>query len=340
MVAGEQQQVAGVDGHAEVVDGAAGGGDGRRHHVAAVDNRRCADDEHHLRCRREHLAEHAGERSLAVLAAFFRAQAAAEALEAPADDPCRLVQHRVPAARKPRLHQGHLQGPKRRHPQRRLLARQDRLGLREARAVHRERDDLDGCQQLAPRDPGKGRQACHGHGLVDAVHGVQPCGIDDHQPVSPGEQVAAAGEGGSGADTVAGQRRCEPGGGLVLAHVVGLEPRHHHLGVAGVFERRHVRGAQDPALLEDGVGDPQAVGQNRAGAGVDGNGAEPHGAAPRRRIAVICARIEVAISPGDRAPMSRPTGPWSRARAASSKPAARRRSRRRAWVRRLPRQPI
>ncbi len=43
-----------------------------------------------------------------------------------------------------------------------------------------------------------------------------------------------------------------------------------------------------------------------------------HAAGPRRRARVSSARIEIAISAGESAPMSRPTGPWMRASAVSS----------------------
>ena len=60
----------------------------------------------------------------------------------------------------------------------------------------------------------------------------------------------------------------------------------------------------------------------------------------RTRTATTCATIDTAVSAGVRAPRSSPTGPYSRASCASSRPAASSRSRRAAWVRREPSAPM
>ena len=59
-----------------------------------------------------------------------------------------------------------------------------------------------------------------------------------------------------------------------------------------------------------------------------------------RQAATIWAATDRAISGGLAAPMSRPAGPWTRASAASSKPRARSRSSRAAWVLREPSAPM
>ncbi len=93
--------------------------------------------------------------------------------------------------------------------------------------------------------------------------------------------------------------------------------------VAGRGERRNVGRGEDAALLENAVADLEAVGDDRAGGLVERRRPELHASAalPRRSprsTSVISARIETAISAGDTAPMSSPTGPWMRAK--SSRP--------------------
>ena len=67
-------------------------------------------------------------------------------------------------------------------------------------------------------------------------------------------------------------------------------------------------------------------------------GQEPLG--PARSSCVISAMTETAISAGDWAPMSRPTGAWIRSVSAGLKPASASRERRAACVLLLPRLPM
>jgi hypothetical protein len=60
---------------------------------------------------------------------------------------------------------------------------------------------------------------------------------------------------------------------------------------------------------------------------------------PVRRV-IISDKIEIAVSSGVRAPMSRPIGDLSLARPASSTPASRSLTRRLSWVRRDPITPM
>src|SRR6185503_2107236 len=117
-------------------------------------------------------------------------------------------------------------------------------------------------------------------------------------------------------------------GGLELGDILRREP-------AALGE---IDPARAPAMRQDG-----------AGRVVDRGVAEPHAAATlgadsassrRARTSMIWPRIDTAISPGDLAPMLRPTGPWMRANISSVMPTSASRSLRLAWVRRLPSAPI
>jgi hypothetical protein len=59
-------------------------------------------------------------------------------------------------------------------------------------------------------------------------------------------------------------------------HVVGFQARGHHLGDAGLGQRRGVVGREAPALLEGEAGAAQRVGEDAALGLGDGGGAEIH----------------------------------------------------------------
>src|SRR5690606_19467627 len=178
--------------------------------------------------------------------------------------------------------------------------------------------------------------------LVEGVEAVDPVGIHQRQACRLGMNVRAAGEWLGCLRMVT--RRCfgYDAGCLVLGHVTGLELRDHHPFDPGLGEPRHIVCRQQVPLLESRFPPADAVRKHRAGRLLHGNLAEDHCLPPLSSLSarVTSARIEMAISAGPRAPISRPMGAWMRASSASLKPAALRRSSRVEWVRLLPRAPI
>src|SRR5262249_16470283 len=157
-----------------------------------------------------------------------------------------------------------------------------------------------------------------------------------------GQDIAAAGEGGGQSHVGTGERLRDARRRDVLADVVAIEARHGHSRAAGIGQRLHVIGRQFAALSEGELADLYSVDKQGTLGWENGQVGKDHAAFSRRpsaaaprRTAVICARIATAISAGDSAPMSRPTGPWMRAPSASLKPAAVSRPRRAACVFRL-----
>ena len=65
-----------------------------------------------------------------------------------------------------------------------------------------------------------------------------------------GEQIAAPGEGAVGAHALALDGRGDIGGGLILRHVAGFQPRHHDFLDARRLQRGHFRRPDQRALLE------------------------------------------------------------------------------------------
>jgi hypothetical protein len=135
--------------------------------------------------------------------------------------------------------------------------------------------------------------------------------------------------------------RAEGGGkhrrGVVLAHVAGVEPGGDDAVLPRRAQRRHVRRAQRLALLQLAIGQAERMGQDRALGLIEGHGTEAH--QPCLSRWVIWAMTEIAISAGDFAPISRPTGAWILPISASVKPFSVSRATRLAWVRVDPRQP-
>ncbi len=102
-------------------------------------------------------------------------------------------------------------------------------------------------------------------------------------------------------------------------------------------QRVDLRFAQHLALAQAPLWQGHGMGQHRAARVTGGERSELH---DLRSVAIICARIETAISAGPAAPMSRPMGPWIRPMVPAPKPASASRSTRAAWVRRDPSAPM
>ena len=125
----------------------------------------------------------------------------------------------------------------------------------------------------------------------------------------------------------------------VFLDVAGLQHRGDHFSMARILQRRDSIRRQDrPFGQPPTLGQTQRMGQDRAFGLGQWYGSELHDA--RRKVWIISARIDTAISCGLAAPISRPMGPWIRPISASLNPASCRRATRLAWVRVEPRAPI
>ena len=222
------------------------------------------------------------------------------------------------------------------HPKR---SRRPRFGLCQRRARHGIGNDLDRRGEPPLLDPRPARQGGHGDPLVHRVDRVDGRGIDLQHTGAVGDEVDPPPRGRTEAQARAlwrgHDRPGQPACSTVLVHVAGIEPRDHHLGQSGRRQPGEVIRPQHLALAHPlPVSERHGMGEDRALGLGQGNRAEPHGCL---RTRVISARIETAISAGDRAPMSSPTGPWMRASACGPRSASR--SSRLPWVRVEPRQP-
>src|SRR5262249_37563676 len=155
-----------------------------------------------------------------------------------------------------------------------------------------------------------------------------------------------AGEGAIGANPLARDGGRDVASRDVFRNVAGLEPRHHNVGNARLLERRDFLRADQRALLEHQRALADRMDGNTALRLGDRDGAQLHDAfsnvcsgafsailcGPWRSRAVISPMIATAISAGDTAPIGSPIGAWMRARSASARPCALRRSIRRACV--------
>ena len=124
----EQQQIAGIDRHAEMVDPAAGGDDRRRDHVAPVDDRRGAVDQQQI----DRMAERGANMRLrarrSLSAARLEHERAAERGEPGLGHLAGLVEDALLEARKPGLDQADRERPKRRDAQQRAVLGMADLG--------------------------------------------------------------------------------------------------------------------------------------------------------------------------------------------------------------------
>ena len=126
---------------------------------------------------------------------------------------------------------------------------------------------------------------------------------------------------------VPGEGSCDLFRRLVLVNVTGVELSDGHGRDIRLLELCDMALFEKESLLQRAPGASDAVRQYAAGGLANGNFTESHGSLPRR-VATISAMIESAISSGERAPISSPTGPLILARASSSNPPSLRRARR------------
>ena len=153
---GEQQQIAGIDRHAEMIDGTTGVFDGGRDHIPAIGNRRGAIDQRHVAGIGQGL-DFGGYRRGIVITAPFGDDVATQNRQPVGKHPAGLVEHLVGRCRRSREDEADTPRLQRRHAQNRLVAGCDRFPTLDRPARGGEGYDLDGGDQLACLDHVIGR---------------------------------------------------------------------------------------------------------------------------------------------------------------------------------------
>jgi hypothetical protein len=352
----EHQQIAGVDGHAEMAHLTSRSLHGRRDHIPSIRDRGRAEDDDDLRSERERARQRLREViDLVMDADVADALGASEQLQPFVQNLQRLVDDRCLEAGQHRRDDG---DPLAAEGSDRDCALRGRHGARDQRLRRGEWNDLHCRDHLAGADALERRQRRDRDRLVEIVDSIDLRGIDRQHAGALGEEVHAARErllrhdldvddgvrqpfGGDilRADSRADDGVGEPFCGLVLGEIAGLQLRDDHLRDAGGEQRIHVLRHDASALLQHKPAFPEGMGDDAADGRARRNRAEPH-AASLRSDATISPMMATAISAGLTAPISRPIGARMRAMEAASKPAAARRSTRFACVFRLPSAPM
>ncbi len=320
--------------------------DRRGDYVATVGDRRRPEHQHELGAVREHFFDRLGERGLLV-----RHTPLGDDLGAGRRQPLLrhlqgLLDHLGGKARQHGRHNADLANAIRRDPQQRtgrLRHRKRRVPLA---PVDGERNDLDGRDHLARHhrlESGQGRKRDR---LVDAVEPVDRVLVDHQHAGALGKQIGAAGERAIDPDAGPRHHHGDLRRGGVLGNVARLAARHHDFGDPGGLERGDLGLTDHRALLQHEAALADRMNRDCALGFADRYRAELHEAFSStcsgccRSRAVISPMIATAISAGDTAPMSSPIGAWMRPSAASAKPSALSRSRRRPCVFREPSAPM
>ncbi len=296
-----QQQVAGIDRHAEMDDLAAGFLDAGGYDVVTIDDRRGAGDQEDIATLAFQILQ--GGRDLAGVMrdAALADQCAAERRQPPGRRCHGLGQNLVARAGQPRLHKAGAHRLERRDRDQWLVGRlRDLDRARDGAARRGIGNDLDRGHHLARLDPGIGRQGRDRDRFVELVQRVDALVIDNGQARFERVVIAAAGEGRGDLDALAGQRLRHRSRGLVLVHVVGIETGGDHARHAGRLQPGDIGLRQHTALGEvDAVGAP-TVRQDGAGGLVDGRVAESHGGDLGRDHLFPPAGADSTIWPGSR----------------------------------------
>jgi hypothetical protein len=153
-----------------------------------------------------------------------------------------------------------------------------------------ERDDLDGGDHLPGFNHGKGRQGTKRDSLVDEIEPVDAFAIEDEEPARLGKEIGPAGERHSGGNSGSDSSSCYPLRRLVLADILGIEPRDGDCGEPGGGDHADIGTRQHSTFFERSRPELQAVGEDRTFRLVDGDLAKPHAASarsPRRSVWVI-----------------------------------------------------
>ena len=211
------------------------------------------------------------------------------------------------------------------------------------------RNHLAGCDARIVRQ-GRQRQR-----LVQVIQFANYRGIDTQHACRFRVKIGAAREGGCNTQTqCTGIRRqggCHAACSLVLGHVIVAGSCNDDGRNTALDQSRHIGTGNDTSLLQPrAIRQAQRMGQDRAFGLIGRNRSEFHAAASRvtspgrvagrRRRSVSSAITEIAISAGDFAPISSPTGASMRAICASEKPASVNRATRFPCVRVDPKAPM
>jgi hypothetical protein len=192
----QQQHVAGIDRHAEMIDPAAGHLDRLRDHIAPVDDDRGAVHEHDVSALFDGGDDARRQFRHGVSAALLGDQPAAECGKALLGDVAGLVEDAFLEAGEPRLDQRNVARHESGYSQQRLAIRGEICRLGDRRLRHGERDDLDRRDHLARLDDGEGGQGAQRHRLVHQVELVEPVAVEHQQAARVGKQGGASGERG------------------------------------------------------------------------------------------------------------------------------------------------
>ena len=273
----EEEQIPGIDRHPEMVDGAARRHDGGRHHVPAIDDGGRAGDEDGVAAAPVKLAHRFRHLGAAVGAADFRRERPVEPGEAGGDGAGGRIEDALAGSRQPRLDQADRARFERCEAQHRPALRRDRDAAIDDAARGGEGDHLDRRHHLAGLDQREGGNGAEGHGLVEQIEAVDPRRVDHGQPMGLGEDVAAAGKRRAERDPGAAERPRDRLGGLVLAHVVGLQAGAGDGLDPGLPQHRDVVGREHVPFLEGAARQTHAVGKDQPVRAGDRHLSEYHG---------------------------------------------------------------
>ena len=183
----EEQQIARINRHSEVVDHTARGDDRRGNHIASIEDRRRAVNQQDVDSVTHRVADEWSEFRGRMAASFLEHQPAAECAEPSLGDFPGLVEDALFQSGKSGLDEPHGTGQEGCYPQQRAL----RGGCRDAALDGLrgccERDDLDRGDHHPRLDHGKGRQRAEGDRLVNQVQPVEPLAIEDQNTTRPGK---------------------------------------------------------------------------------------------------------------------------------------------------------
>ena len=247
----DQQQVAGIDRHAEMAHRAAGLLDRGGDHVGAVGDRGGAEGDQKIRALAFQLRERFGERAGVVRHARLVEQRRAGGLQPLLEHAPRLVHHRWLQPGQRGRGKPDLQPFPRRDRQDRRRGARARLRRRPRPASAKGMIFTVATMRPASTGANSGKRR-DGQAGIEAVQRVDRRAVDDEEPGAFRVEIAAAGARLVEADILAAKRLGDAPRRLVLMHVAGLEPRRHHL--ADALDREgapRAHGVEPRALLDD-----------------------------------------------------------------------------------------
>src|SRR5439155_228780 len=308
----DQQEIAGINRHAEMLDAPADrlncGGD----HIAPVGDGRGSEHDDEFSARAEHLLHGARERALLVWYAPFGDDRGRGWRQAFLRHFQGLVDHLAGESRQHGRNHTDLANAIRGNAHQRAR----RLGdgkRRIARLLsHGERDDLHGGDHLARDHRLIGRKRRERDRLVDLVEAVDRTLIHDQHASGLGEEIRAPGEGSFDVHSLPCHRRRDLGRGCVLRDIPRLGARYYDHFDAGGLERGDLVLADQRALFQHEAALADRMHRNATLRLRHWHRAELHEpfSGDWRSSAVISPMMATAISEGDTAPIASPIGAW------------------------------